>query len=101
MSATLARRIRRIGILPTTYTETKEQILVKDEQGNQIAQDRIKRTPQRNRVELSLAELTQTRLSIIETWRNARKERQAHERKARKPRVKFQFVRRGNPRPKN
>ena len=42
MPASLARRLRRIGLSPTTYTETREQILLKDEQGNTIAQDRMR-----------------------------------------------------------
>jgi hypothetical protein len=57
MSTTLARRIRRIGIEPTTYTKTTETRLVKDENGRETSQEVTISKPMRHRESLTLDEL--------------------------------------------
>lgn len=48
MTTTLSRRIRRIGILPTTFKTSKEDRLVKDDAGNEVIQTTTKKTPIRH-----------------------------------------------------
>lgn len=75
MSATLARKIRRIGLERTTYRFSEEERLTYDENGA-TAITRIKvSTPERHRAELSLEELTQRRAAVIQQWRAKRKAR--------------------------
>lgn len=77
MSTTLARRIRRIGLLPTTYRESVEERLTYNEDGTESAKRVAVKTPERHRAELSLKELTAKRTEIITKWRARRKARKA------------------------
>lgn len=77
MSATLARKIRRIGLERTTYRFSEEECLTYDENGA-TAITRIKiKIPERHRAELSLEELRSKREHIIKEWRARRKARKA------------------------
>ena len=73
MSKTLARQIRRIGILPTTYTKTTETRLVKDDKGKETSQEVAVSKPVRNREPLSLADLEARRNVLVAEWRKRRK----------------------------
>ena len=73
MSTTLARRIRRIGLLPTTYRESVEERLTYNEDGTESAKRVVVKTPERHRAELSLEELTAKRAEIVTKWRARRK----------------------------
>ena len=48
MSTTLARRIRRIGALPTTYREVKEESLSHNDQGEETIVVKTKKIPVRH-----------------------------------------------------
>jgi hypothetical protein len=56
MSSTLARRIRRIGFLPSTFTEVIEERAGKDASGAPCIHKIPRKVWQRNRQALSLAE---------------------------------------------
>jgi hypothetical protein len=75
MGTSLARKIRRIGLEKTTYKETQEQVLTRDEQGKETIGTITKRTPERHRAELTLEELTQKRAVMIQNWRAKRRKR--------------------------
>lgn len=53
MPTTLARRLRRIGLLPTTHKTVKEQVLVKNEAGEEEAETRNKKVLVRHHERLS------------------------------------------------
>jgi hypothetical protein len=53
MPVTLARRIRRIGLLPTTYKETKETVLRVNEDGEEITITHTKKIPVRHHSRMS------------------------------------------------
>jgi hypothetical protein len=72
-STTLARRIRRIGILPTTYKTVEEQRLTKDENGKEVSLSVEIRKPVRNRMNLSLEALKHEREVLIRAVRFVRK----------------------------
>lgn len=55
MPVSLSRRIRRIGILPTTYKEVKETVLSKNEEGVEVPTERVKKVPQRHFSRMSAA----------------------------------------------
>lgn len=71
MSQTLARRIRRIGLLPTTFKETKETRLVKNAEGEEEEACIIKRKPVRHYQRLTAAERAAKALQITREWRAA------------------------------
>jgi hypothetical protein len=48
MPTTLARRIRRIGMLPTTYREVKEEVLGRDKSGAEAPAAKAKKIPVRH-----------------------------------------------------
>ena len=78
MSHTLARRIRRIGLLPTTYTEVTETrlVTVRDEETGETHEETLEvklKKPVRNRERLTLEQLTQRRNAIITAVRAKRK----------------------------
>lgn len=75
MSTTLARKIRRIGLDRTTYRETEERVLAKNDEGKMVEEIRVKRTPQHNRLPLTIEELTAKREQTIAEWRAKRKRR--------------------------
>ena len=83
MSASLARRIRRIGVLKAEVTVTNEQVLLKDEQGQDIVVTKPVTHRKKRRAHLSLEELSLERQRIIEAWREARRQRKERERLAR------------------
>lgn len=72
MSKTLARQIRRIGLLPTTYKESTEIVLTHAEDGTERATEIRKKTPIRHREELTLEELRSRREQLIKVWRAKR-----------------------------
>ena len=72
---TLARRIRRIGILPTTFKTVTEQRLSKDENGKEVSLSVEIKKPVRNRMNLSLEALKHEREALIVTARAARRTR--------------------------
>ena len=74
-STTLARRIRRIGILPTTYKTVTEQRLSKDENGKEVSLSVEIRKPVRNHMNLSLEALKHEREALIAEARAARRAR--------------------------
>ncbi len=55
MPVSLARRIRRIGVLQTTYKEVKETVLAKNEEGVEVPTERVKKLPQRHFSRMSAA----------------------------------------------
>ena len=73
MSKTLARSIRRIGILPSTYIDITETRLVRDEHGKEASQQVTVRKPVRNREALSLEDLEARRNVLITEARALRK----------------------------
>ena len=77
MGTSLARRIRRIGLLPTTYHQVKETILAKNDKGEAIAQEITKNVPERNRRTVILEEFTDIRATMISEWRAKRKKKAA------------------------
>jgi hypothetical protein len=71
MSTTLSRRLRRIGILQTTFNETQEQRLVTEiveGKKQQVEKTITKRTPVRNRVTLSPEERALAETTISTTF---------------------------------
>ena len=72
---TLARRIRRIGILPTTYKTIVEQRLSKDEDGKKVSISAEIKKPVRNHMNLSLESLKLMREALIAEARAARRGR--------------------------
>ena len=75
MSTTLARRIRRIGILPTTYETVVEQRLTKDENGKEVSLSVEIKKPVRNHEKLDLEFLKLRREALITEARLARRAR--------------------------
>jgi hypothetical protein len=75
MSTTLARRIRRIGILPTTFKTVTEQRLSKDENGKEVSISIEIKKPIRNHQKLSFESLKLMREALIVTARAARRAR--------------------------
>ena len=73
MSTTLARRIRRIGLLPSTYTTTINHLLIKDEQGKMVTVEVPHPVKHINRIPLSLEELHSRRDEIVQIARKKRK----------------------------
>lgn len=72
MSKTLARQIRRIGLLRTTFNETQEQRLVTEiVDGKKVGVEKTitKRTPVRHRDTLGLDELAYRRTEIVEQYK--------------------------------
>ena len=59
MGTTLARRIRRAGLLPATFIETTEERLVKNSEGAEVVITVTHRKPVHKHEDLSLAELKQ------------------------------------------
>lgn len=80
MSTTLARRVRRIGLLPTTYRESVEERLTYNEDGTESAKRVVVKTPERHRAKLSLEELARLRGQIVVAHREKRKLRRQKER---------------------
>jgi hypothetical protein len=70
---TLARRIRRIGILPTTYKTVEEQRLTKDENGKEVSLSIEIKKPVRNHEKLDFESLKLMREALIVTARAARR----------------------------
>jgi hypothetical protein len=68
MSATLARKLRRIGLTRMARTET---VITKDEQGNDT--EATLTHYHTRRIQYSPEELTQKRAEIITAWRAKRK----------------------------
>ena len=89
MTTTLARRVRRIGFLPTTYKTVKEEVLRKDEHGKEVAVSHMKHIPVRHHDRMS----NDTHQAIVLAFRadakakrlaaKARQTTQRHEAKAR------------------
>ena len=75
MSGTLARRVRRIGLLPTAYRESVEERLTYNEDGTKSVKRVVVKTPERHRAKLSLEEFTRLRGLIVADWREKRKAR--------------------------
>jgi hypothetical protein len=103
MSTTLARRIRRAGLLPTTYTETIEERLTTNAEGAEVVTATIHYKPVRKHENLSLAELRQRVADIRAAYRVKNLVFREDRRRARvavasKPKIKY--AKRGNPRPK-
>jgi hypothetical protein len=73
MGTSLARRIRRIGLLSTTYHQVKETVLVKNDKGIEAAQEITKNVPERHRRTITIEELTTERAAMITEWRAMRK----------------------------
>ena len=72
---TLARRIRRIGILPTTHKTVVEQRLSKDENGKEVSLSVEIKKPVRNHEKLDLESLKLMREALIAEARAARRAR--------------------------
>ena len=62
---TLARRIRRIGLLPTTHKIVEEQRLYEDENGKEVSLTVGISKPVRNHQKLDLVTLKQMREALI------------------------------------
>lgn len=75
MSSTLARRIRRIGLLPMTFEEITEEQRVRNEQGKWVMRPVKVSAPVINRQELSLEEHGRKMVELINKARVARKAR--------------------------
>ena len=58
MSTTTKRRLRRIGLLPTSFKIVKELVLERNDKGIEIEVTKEKSIPVRHREQLSLEELT-------------------------------------------
>jgi hypothetical protein len=53
MTTTLSRRIRRIGLLPTTYKEIKETVLRRNDEGQEVEVVHTKKVPVRHHSRIS------------------------------------------------
>jgi hypothetical protein len=73
MSTSLARRIRRICLVPTTYREVKESVLVKNAEGKEVSQEITKRIPERHFLTMTTAQFAAERDGIIMAARKKRK----------------------------
>jgi hypothetical protein len=69
MGTTLARRIRRAGLLPATFIETTEERLQKNAEGAEVVVTVTHRKPAHKREDLSLAELKQRVADIRAAYR--------------------------------
>lgn len=70
MSTTIARRIRRIGLLPTTFKEVPFTVLVSgpaapDGTRTEVEEKRIKKVPIRHRETLSEDDIADRRANIL------------------------------------
>jgi hypothetical protein len=74
MSATLARKLRRIG-LTRTFSTTQQTVITTDEQGNETEGIVTNTTSERHRTQYSPEELAVKRAAIIAEWRARRKRR--------------------------
>lgn len=86
MSATLSRRIRRIGILPTIYNESTEKRLVTEivnGEKKEVEKSFKKRTPVRHRASLSSQERTEQLEKILSDYRTRNLEFRAKRKQAR------------------
>lgn len=86
MSTTLSRRLRRIGILPTTFNETQEQRLVTEiveGKKQQVTKTITKRTPVRHHETLSPEENTARRVAIRSAYKENNTAFRAERKKAR------------------
>jgi hypothetical protein len=83
MSTSLARRIRRIGLAPTTYKTSEEsKIVVKDGEEKTITYK--VRTPIRHHVSITYEQLCEKSIRIRYAWRLARRARKMRERNVKK-----------------
>lgn len=73
MSTSLARRIRRICLFPTTYREVKESVLVKNAEGKEVSQEITKRIPERHFLTMTPAQFVTERERLVRSARVARK----------------------------
>jgi hypothetical protein len=73
MSTSLARRIRRICLLPTTYRAVKESVLVKNAEGKDVSQEIIKRIPERHFSTMTTVQFAAERGALIVGARKKRK----------------------------
>lgn len=73
MAVTLSRRIRRIGLLPTTYKEIKEDVLGHDEGGAEVILHKTKKVPVRHHSRMS----NDTRQTIVSNLRTEAAARRA------------------------
>lgn len=83
MASSLARRIRRVATLPTTYRETVEFVLVK-ENGEETEKQIVKRTPIRHNSPLTAEERAGLINIIRQQYREKHKEFRAKRKQARK-----------------
>jgi antitoxin (DNA-binding transcriptional repressor) of toxin-antitoxin stability system len=75
MSSTLSRRIRRIGILPTTFQETSKEVTVKKD-GKKVQEIVTLRNPVRNYdLEMTNQQKDIIAAELISSARSARKAR--------------------------
>jgi hypothetical protein len=72
MPTSMSRRIRRIGLLPTTYTETVEQVGV-TKNGQKQVETITHRHPERNREDLSPAAIYGIASDIRAEYRERRR----------------------------
>jgi antitoxin (DNA-binding transcriptional repressor) of toxin-antitoxin stability system len=82
MSSTLSRRIRRIGILPTTFQETTKEVTVKKD-GKKVQEIVTLRNPVRNYdLEMTNQQKDIIAAELISSARSARKARKNQLKKA-------------------
>lgn len=77
MATTLARRIRRIGLLPTTYNDVPYTVLVKTPEGAEVTEQRTRKVPVRHSEQLTeqrIAAKTENLQAFARASRRARKE---------------------------
>lgn len=84
MSTTQARRIRRIGLLPTTFKEVKEERKVMKDGVEDRVETITKRIPIRHREPLAPEQVSALANQITLDARAKRKARRASEKKAKK-----------------
>jgi hypothetical protein len=78
MSTTLARKIRRIGMMPTTFTERRVgEHLSHDVNGNPVILPIIKTERHENYDQAALRDKESIAASITAEWRKARKARKS------------------------
>ena len=94
MSTTLARRIRRAGLLPAAFIETTEERLTTNAEGAEVVVTVTHRKPVRKHENLDLAELKQRVADIRAAYRVKNLVFREDRRRARV------YAKRGNPRPK-
>ena len=94
MGTTLARRIRRAGLLPAAFIETTEERLTTNAEGAEVVVTVTHRKPVRKHENLDLAELKQRVADIRAAYRVKNLVFREDRRRARV------YAKRGNPRPK-